>query len=112
MWGNEFRIGSTAYLGQKLTWNAATNFGFEFHTDKNGTNIHVGDLGRTLYKKVSGTIPMIMNLGAAGYAQFKVTGDSGSDIPPGLVDSRTAFLPSVRDSTYSFPTPVNFTRTI
>jgi hypothetical protein len=27
---------------------------------------------------------MIMNLGAAGYAQFKVTGDSGSDIPTPL----------------------------
>jgi hypothetical protein len=25
---------------------------------------------------------MIMNAGLAGYAQFKVTGDSGSDIPP------------------------------
>ena len=25
-----------------------------------------------------------MNIGAAGYAQFKVTGDSGSDIPPAL----------------------------
>jgi hypothetical protein len=27
---------------------------------------------------------MIMNLGVAGYSQFKVTGDSGSDIPPVL----------------------------
>jgi len=27
---------------------------------------------------------MIMNLGVAGYAQFKITGDSGSDIPPPL----------------------------
>jgi len=27
---------------------------------------------------------MIMNLGAAGYAHFKITGDSGSDIPPPL----------------------------
>jgi len=25
-----------------------------------------------------------MNLGMAGYAQFKITGDSGSDIPPAL----------------------------
>jgi hypothetical protein len=89
MWGNEFTIGSTVYLDQKKLWNAAANFGFEFHTDKKGTNIHVGDmgtieggLGRTFYKKVKGPIPIIMNLGAAGYAQFKITGDSGSDIPP------------------------------
>jgi len=91
MWGNEFTIGSTVYLNQKRTWNAAANFALEFNTDKNHTNIRVGDLGtvegglaRTFYKKVSGPIPMVMNLGVAGYTQFKVTGDSGSDIPPGL----------------------------
>ena len=91
MWGNEFTIGSTVYLDQKKLWNAAGTFALEFNTDKSGTNIQVGDLGtvswglgRTFYKKVSGPIPLIMNLGAAGYAQFKVTGDSGSDIPPAL----------------------------
>jgi hypothetical protein len=73
------------YLDQKRTWTAAANFGLEFHQDKSGTNINVGDLGtvewgvgRTFYKKVSGPIPMIMNVGLAGYSQFKVTGDSGS----------------------------------
>jgi hypothetical protein len=75
----------------------------EFNTDKRGTNIHVGDLGtiegglgKTFYKKVSGPIPMIMNLGVAGYAQFKVTGDSGSDIPlllRGLKDRAFALGP-------------------
>ena len=91
IWGNELTVGSTIYLDQKRLWNAAANFGLEFHSDKSGTNIQVGDLGtvegglgRTFYKKVSGPIPMIMNLGVAGYAQFKITGDSGSDIPPAL----------------------------
>ena len=91
MWGIELTIGTTVYLDQKKLWNAAVNFGLEFHTDKSGTNIQVGDLGtvsgglgRTFYKKSSGPIPIVMNLGAAGYAQFKVTGDSGSDIPPAL----------------------------
>jgi len=91
IWGNEFTIGSTVYLDHKKSWTIAANFGLEFHTDKSGTNINVGDLGtveggvgKTLYKKVSGPVPMIMNLGVAGYAQFKVTGDSGSDIPPAL----------------------------
>jgi hypothetical protein len=45
IWGNEFTIGSTIYLDQKKTWNAAASFGLEFHTDKSGTNIKVGDLG-------------------------------------------------------------------
>jgi hypothetical protein len=103
IWGNEFTIGSTVYLDQKKTWNAAANFALEFHTDKKGTNINVGDLGtvegglgKTFYKKVSGPIPMIMNVGVAGYAQFKVTGDSGSDIPPllqGLKDRVFALGP-------------------
>jgi hypothetical protein len=41
-----------------------------------------GGVGRTFYKKVSGPIPIVMNFGAAYYAQFKITSDSGSDIPP------------------------------
>jgi hypothetical protein len=92
MWGNEFTIGSTVYLDQKKLWNAAGTFAFEFNTDKSGTNIQVGDvgtvswgLGRTFYKRVSGPVPLIMNVGAVGYAQFKITGDSGSDIPPPLM---------------------------
>jgi hypothetical protein len=103
MWGNEFTFGTTVYLDQKKTWHAAANFALEFNTDKRGTNIHVGDLGtiegglgKTFYKKVSGPIPMVMNLGAAGYAQFKVTGDSGSDIPQllrGLKDRAFALGP-------------------
>jgi hypothetical protein len=103
MWGNEFTVGSTVYLDQKRAWNAAATFALEFNTDKKDTNIHVGDmgtfeggLGRTFYKKLSGPIPMVMNLGAAGYAQFKVTGDSGSDIPPllqGLKDRVFALGP-------------------
>jgi hypothetical protein len=91
MWANEFTFGSTVYLDQKKTWNAAATFSLEFNTDKKDTNIQVGDLGtiegglgKTFYKKVSGPIPIVMNLGVAGYAQFKVTGDSGSDIPPPL----------------------------
>jgi hypothetical protein len=91
MWGNELTVGSTVYLDQKRTWNAAANFGLEFHSDKSGTDINVGDmgtveggLGKTFYKKASGPIPMIINVGLAGYSQFKVTGDSGSDIPPAL----------------------------
>ncbi len=92
MWGNEFTIGSTVYLDQKRLWNLAGTFALEINTDKSGTNIQVGNLGtvswglgRTFYKKVSGPIPLIMNVGAVGYAQFKVTGDSGSDIPPALM---------------------------
>jgi hypothetical protein len=91
MWGNEFTIGTTVYLDERKLWNAAGTFALEFNTDKSGTNIQVGNLGtvswglgRTFYKKVDGPIPLIMNVGAVGYTQFKVSGDSGSDIPPVL----------------------------
>jgi hypothetical protein len=91
MWGNEFFVGPTIYLDQKKLWSAASTFALEFHTDKRGTDINVGDMatiqggvGRTFYRKVSGPIPEIFNLGLDYYAQFKVTGDSGSDIPPAL----------------------------
>jgi hypothetical protein len=75
MWGNEFTVGGTAYLDQKRMWNAAATYSMEFNTDKRGSNIRVGDLGtvegglgRTFYKKVSGPIPMITNLGVVGYS--------------------------------------------
>lgn len=92
MVGNEVYLGATVYPDQKKMWNAALTFSAEFNSDKANTDIKVGDLGtfeggmgRTFYKKVSGPIPMITNVGVAGYAQFKMTNDSGSDIPPALL---------------------------
>jgi hypothetical protein len=105
MWGNEFSVGTTVHLDEKKSWSAAGMFSLEFHSNKDGTDINVGDLGtvegglgKTFYKKVSGPVPMITNVGLAGYAQFKVTGDSGSDIPPplrGLKDQVFALGPEV-----------------
>jgi hypothetical protein len=91
MVGNEFSVGSTLFLDDEKRWSLSGNFALEFHTDKRGTDINVGDmatvqggLGKAYYHKVDGPIPMIMNLGVDYYAQFKITGDSGSDIPPAL----------------------------
>jgi hypothetical protein len=91
IFGNEFSVGSTLYLDDEHQWSLAGNFALEFHTAKSGTDIQVGDmatiqggLGKTYYHKVEGPIPMIMNAGVDYYAQFKITGDSGSDIPPAL----------------------------
>jgi hypothetical protein len=88
MWGNEATIGSTLYFDQKKLWHAAANFGAEFHTEKENTGITVGDLGtveggfgRTFYKKGAGPIPTVMNVGVAGYAQFKITSDNGPGVP-------------------------------
>ena len=113
MYGNEFAAGSTLYLDDEKRWSLSGNFALEFHSDKSGTDIQVGDmatiqggLGKTYYHKVEGPIPMIMNLGVDYYAQFKVTGDSGSDIPRtlrgykdrvfGLGPEFSTFLPKPR----------------
>lgn len=88
MWGNEVTLGSTLYFDEKKMWHAAANFGAEFHTEKEGTGITVGDLGtveygvgKTFHKKSSGPIPIIFNVGAAGYVQFKITEDNGPGVP-------------------------------
>ena len=91
MWGNEFSLGSTVYLDKKRSWTAAANYAMEFNSKKEGLDIRVGDmatieggLGKKFFTKVQGPVPMITTLGVAGYSQFKVTGDSGSDIPLAL----------------------------
>ncbi len=88
MYANEPYFGSTVYLNKTRTLTAAATFSAEFNTNKRGTDTTVGDtgtieggIGKTFYKKVAGPIPMITNLGVAGYTQFKMTNDSGSDIP-------------------------------
>lgn len=88
MWGNEFSLGGTVYLDSKRSWTAAANYAMEFHSKKEGLDLRVGDmatieggLGKKFFTKVQGPVPMITTIGVAGYSQFKVTGDSGSDIP-------------------------------
>jgi hypothetical protein len=106
MYGNELTLGTTVHLDQKHTWNAAANFGLEFHTSKKDEDITVGDIGtiegglsKTFYKKVAGPIPMITNVGLAGYSQFKITGDSGSGIP--------LFLQGYKDRVFALGPEVN-----
>ena len=106
MYGNELTLGTTVHLDKKKTWNAAANFGLEFHTSKKDEDITVGDIGtvegglsKTFYKKVSGPIPMITNIGLAGYSQFKITGDTGSGIP--------LFLQGYKDRVFALGPEVN-----
>ena len=106
MYGNELTLGTTVHLDKKKTWNAAANFGLEFHTSKKDEDITVGDIGtvegglsKTFYKKVSGPIPMITNIGLAGYSQLKITGDTGSGIP--------LFLQGYKDRVFALGPEVN-----
>lgn len=81
MWAHEISGGTTVYLDQKRTWNLSTLAAYEMHRKKRDIDIKVGDiltleggLGKTFLKGG-------LNLGAAYYAQWKVTADSGSDLP-------------------------------
>jgi hypothetical protein len=91
MWGNEVTLGTTVFFDEKKTWHAAATYAAEFHTEKENTGITVGDvgtveygIGKTLYKKGAGPIPTIFNVGASGYAQFKMSEDNGPGVPLAL----------------------------
>jgi hypothetical protein len=105
MWAQEIALASTLYFDEKKAWSFATSFNVEFHGKKSDQDITVGNLGtveygfgKSFFKKVSGPLPLITTVGAAGYTQFKITGDSGADIPPalqGLKDHVFAIGPEV-----------------
>lgn len=86
--GQELSVGVTRHFDQRRSWHGAANLAYEWHTKKEDLDIRVGQtmtieggFGKTFYKKVDHPIPLITNIGIVGYSQFKVTGDSGEDIP-------------------------------
>jgi hypothetical protein len=90
MVGQEVAFGFTRH-DTRHQWNGAANLAYEWHTEKKDTDIRVGHIatieggvGRTIYKKVNNPVPLMTTFGVAAYAQFKVTGDSGDDIPTAL----------------------------
>lgn len=87
MWGYEFSGGSTVYFDPEKTFSLAALLSYEFNGKKKNTDIRVGNLlsiegglGKTFYKKVQGPVPIIINVGASYYMQFKTTNDQ---IPTG-----------------------------
>jgi hypothetical protein len=83
MWVNEINFGSTLYSPGKK-WNVSTMSYWDFNNRKNNTDIKVGNIltlaggiGRSFLKGVA-------NAGVAYGTQWKLTHDSGSDIPPVL----------------------------
>jgi hypothetical protein len=88
MLGQEVSIGGTGYFDQAKLWHAAANLAYEWHTKKKDLDLRVGQIatieggfGRAFHKSVGSELPLITNVGVVGYAQFKVTEDSGSDLP-------------------------------
>jgi hypothetical protein len=83
-WINEIDFGTTLYADAAKKWNVSTMMYYDFNAMKNNENIKVGDVltlsggaGRSFMKGLA-------NAGVAYAAQWKITHDSGSDIPPFL----------------------------
>lgn len=81
MWSFEFFAGTTIYFDEARTWHFATTAWYETHTEKEDTDIRVGDiltleggLGKSF---MEGTF----NIGVAYYAQWKLSDDDlGTDL--------------------------------
>jgi hypothetical protein len=82
MWVNEIDLGTTLYLDPGKKWNLSTMMYYDFNRKKNNADIKVGNIltlaggaGRSFLKGAA-------NAGVAYGAQWKMTHDSGSGIPP------------------------------
>jgi len=80
-WVNEIDFGTTVYPDSGKNWNLSTMMAYDFNRKKNNKDVEVGDvltLSGGLGRSFKGGL---VNAGAAYAAQWKVTHDSGSDIP-------------------------------
>lgn len=82
MWTNEFGLGTTVYFDDLKQWSLAAIALYEFHTQKQGVNQTVGGimtveggLGRSFLHGYA-------KAGAAYFGQWKVTPDTGTQVPP------------------------------
>ena len=82
MWTNEIVAGTTLYADAAKKWNVSTLMYYDFNEKKNNADIKVGQIltleggiGRSFMQGAA-------NAGVAYGAQWKMTHDSGSGIPP------------------------------
>jgi len=80
MWVNELDFGTTLYPDAAKKWNLATMMYYDFNRKKNNADITVGNI-LTLSGGFGRSILKGANVGVAYGAQWKMTHDSGSDIP-------------------------------
>jgi hypothetical protein len=81
MWSFELFAGTTVYLDQAKSWHFATIAFFETHTEKEDTDIKVGNLLTLEGGLGKSFMDGAINVGAAYYAQWKLSDDDfGFDI--------------------------------
>lgn len=94
MWSLELFGGGTYYFDEAKSWHFSTLAAYEFHSEKDGTDIEVGDIltleggiGKSFMEGAG-------SVGLAYYAQWKVTDDDfGGDLDllPGLIGKNRGF---------------------
>jgi hypothetical protein len=81
MWSHDVSGGTTIYFGQARRITAATAATLEFHSKRQDQDVHVGNI---LTLEGGAGARFLKGAGAFGlayYAQWKVSDDSGADIP-------------------------------
>jgi hypothetical protein len=102
-WTALITLGGTYYLDVEKTWSASLLARYEIHSEKDDTDVRPGNdfhfewgIGKTLAR--------IWDVGLAGYCQWQVTDDSGSDALDKSVHDRifavgpevTVFIPPAK----------------
>ncbi len=73
-------LGGTYYFDKNKKWNAGALARFEYHTAQRHQDIHMGDDMHLEWGAARALKHPGVQLGAAGYAQWKVTDDSGRNV--------------------------------
>ena len=82
MWSFELFAGTTVYFDEAKSWHFATTAFFETHTDKEDTDISVGNILTLEGGLGKSFMDGALSLGAAYYAQWKLTEDDlGAERP-------------------------------
>ncbi|MHC4351727.1 MAG: SphA family protein [Planctomycetota bacterium] len=98
-WTTMFTAGATYYLDEKKTWSAAILARYETHSNKDHTDVTPGDNFHFEWG-IGKTIDETLEAGPAGYSQWQVTDDSGSDV---------AWSKSIHDQVHAIGPEVNLT---
>jgi hypothetical protein len=86
MWSFELFAGTTVYLDAAKSWHFATTAFFETHTEKEDTDIKVGNILTLEGGLGKSFMEGAVNVGAAYYAQWKLSDDDlglGIELPGG-----------------------------
>jgi hypothetical protein len=98
MWTNEFGLGTTVYFDDQHLWHMSGLALYEFHTQKQGVNQTVGGIMTVEGGLGRDFLHHFARAGAAYYGQWKVTADTGTDVPPivqGVKGSMVGFGPEL-----------------